>query len=264
MILGYFLAIVVGITLGLVGSGGSILTVPILVYTMGVDPVLSTTYSLFAVGVTAVVGSLKGFYQGEVDLRKVVSFGIPSLLMVFVTRTFILPCIPEIFIIGDWEIHQATVLMIVFAVVMLASAWSMIKGHSFAFVEKHTARRFGSGQIVMHGMLVGLVTGVVGAGGGFLIIPALVHFYHMPMKNAVSTSLVIIAVNAGFGLLGDVEKLPTFDWQILGGYTGLAIGGIFVGFYLANKISGDQLKKLFGYMILLVGMYILVKELFLI
>jgi len=261
MLIGFLLAVLVGITLGLVGSGGTILTVPILVHVMGVDPVLATTYSLFSIGISSLVGAVRGFAAGEVDVRKILAFGLPALLMVFAMRTFILPLVPEIIVIGSWEIHQAALLMALFAVVMTASSISMIRETAPPFFLSVGERETPVGMVVLLGMLVGMVTGTVGAGGGFLIIPALVHFFKMPMKNAVSTSLVIIAVNSLFGVLGDVEKLPVFDWPLILGYTLFAVVGIFVGFRLSDRMDGRKLGKLFGYLILAIGVYVFVSAL---
>lgn len=258
MLIGFLLAIAVGATLGLVGSGGTILTVPILVYVMGVEPMLATTYSLFAIGITSLVGSAKGFLAKEVDVEKVISFGIPSLLMVFITRSFLLPLLPAVIQLGPLEVEQSLLLMVLFALVMLASSWSMIRESERSQV---LVQDVPLAAVIAQGVLVGLITGVVGAGGGFLIIPALVNFYRMPIKQAVSTSLVIITVNSFFGVLGDVDRLPDFDWTLILGYTACAVLGIFIGFGLSNKINGQHLKKMFGYLILFMGIYILLKEL---
>ncbi|SMG20904.1 sulfite exporter TauE/SafE family protein [Sphingobacterium psychroaquaticum] len=257
MLIGFLLAIVVGATLGLVGSGGTILTVPILVYVMGVDPIMATTYSLFAIGITSFVGSVRGVMAKEVDLNKIVTFGIPSLLMVFVTRLFLLPLVPDVIVIAGIEVEQGVLLMVLFAIVMLASSWTMIKEQ-----ESHldASARIPLWQVISQGLLVGLVTGTVGAGGGFLIIPALVNFYGMPIKRAVSTSLVIITINSLFGVIGDAEKFVDFDWPLILGYTTCAVIGIFIGFALSHRIKGQHLKRMFGYLILVMGIYIILRE----
>lgn len=261
MLIGLLCAIFVGMTLGLVGSGGTILTVPILVYVMGVDPILATTYSLFAVGTTALIGSIRGLKNRDVDLSHVYHFGIPSLLSVFLTRTFLLPLVPEIIHIGSLALHQSVVLMLLFSLVMLASAMSMIGSRSISKLLP-TQRDGGDKrmQVAMAGILVGFVTGIVGAGGGFLIIPVLINFFNLSLRRAVATSLVIIAINSFFGVMGDLEKFVDFDWYLLIGYTLFTIGGIFAGFSLSKKINSDILKKIFGYFILVVSVYILVKE----
>lgn len=261
IIIGCILAILVGVTLGMIGSGGTILTVPILVYVMGVDPVLATTYSLFAIGITSLIGAGRGIVRKEADLPKVLTFGVPSLIVVFLTRSFILPLVPEVIHIGDLVFHQNVLLMILFSFVMIASSLSMIRSGKMTLKAPDEAVKTPIEVIALQGAMVGLVTGLVGAGGGFLIIPALINFYQLPMRKAVATSLIIITINSFFGVVGDLEKFPQFDWPLLLGYTGAAIFGIFIGFYFADKVSNKSLKVVFGYMILLVGCYILVKEL---
>src|SRR5690606_1495922 len=223
MVIGLILAIVVGITLGLVGSGGTILTVPILVYLMGVNPILATTYSLFAIGITSFVGAVKGYREKEVDVKQVFAFGLPSLVMVFITRTFILPLVPDVIHIGPWEFEQEVLLMIIFAFVMLASAISMIKGANDDTTIIPERVNTPLSLVIGQGVFVGMVTGVVGAGGGFLIIPALINFFRMPIRRAVSTSLAIIAINSFFGVLGDLEKFAEFDWLMILTYTFLTV-----------------------------------------
>ncbi len=260
IILGCILAIIVGITLGLIGSGGTILTVPILVYIMGVDPVLSTTYSLFAIGITSLIGAIRGIVKEEADLPKVLSFGIPSLIVVFITRLFILPLVPEVIQIAGFSFHQNVLLMILFSFVMIASSLSMIRSGKHDLEIPRENLRIPIEIVVLQGAIVGLITGLVGAGGGFLIIPALVNFYRLPMRRAVATSLIIISINSFFGVMGDIEKFEIFDWNLLLLYTGGTVLGIFIGFYLAEKIPNKLLKIGFGYMILFVGLYILIKE----
>jgi len=260
IILGCILAIIVGITLALIGSGGTILTVPILVYIMGVDPILSTTYSLFAIGITSFIGASRGIIKKETDLPKVLSFGLPSLIIVFITRSYILPLVPEVIHIAGYSFHQSVLLMILFSLVMVASSLSMIRSAKNGHEVPNESFKVPIEIIILQGILVGFVTGLVGAGGGFLIIPALVNFYHLPMRKAVATSLIIISINSFFGVMGDLEKVELFDWPLLLSYTGGTILGIIIGFYLSSKISNKSLKVAFGYMILFVGIYILISE----
>jgi len=258
LVLGFIFAFFIGITLGLVGSGGSILTVPVLVYILGVDPKLATTYSLFAIAISSFIGSIRNLFLKQVDLSKLLDFGLPSIIMVFLTRQFILPLIPEEFQIGPWLIHQNVVLMVFFGLVMLFSAWRMI-GYTHTS-EQDRAKEVPRYIMVLQGALLGLITGVVGAGGGFLIIPALVNFYHMSMLYAVSTSLAIISLNSFFGLAGDLEKFHLFDWDVLGPYTSLLMLGMFVGFYVSRFFKSEQLKKGLGYLVLVIGLYVIIKE----
>lgn len=260
-IIGSLLAAFIGVTLGMMGSGGSILTVPVLVYILHVDPNLATTYSLFAIGASSFAGSIVNYFRDTIDFRKVVDFGFPSVVTVFLTRQFFLPLVPDEFIIGNWRIHQSTLLMLIFACVMMLSAFSMIKRTVEPIAGEETV--YSRATTIIQGAGVGFVTGIVGAGGGFLIIPALVNFYKMPMSKAVPTSLTIICINSIFGLIGDIEKFELFDWEIISSYTGLLIVGMFVGFYLTKYFNGLQLKKGLSYLIFAISVFIFIKEIIL-
>lgn len=261
-ILGFFLAILIGISLGLIGGGGSILTVPVLVYLFQVDVVIATTYSLFVVGITSLVGSLSYFKKGLVNLRISLYFGLPSLAGVLLARKVILPIIPDvILIIGGFEMTKSIFLMLVFAVLMLLASYKMIKKQKVEEITSGT--NYNYGLVIMQGLLIGMVTGLIGAGGGFLIIPALVSLLHLPMKKAVGTSLLIIAINSVFGFSSSYNYFPIVDWQLLLSITGLSIVGIIIGSRLAKNIDGKQLKPAFGYFVLVMGILVIVKEIFL-
>jgi len=262
-IFGYASALVIGITLGLIGGGGSILTVPVLVYLMGLDPVMGTAYSLFVVGSTSVAGSISFYRRKLVSVKTAVIFGIPSIIMVYTTRRFIVPAIPEeIFEVGGLMVTRDLFLMVLFALLMVVASYSMIKGKQKLDNEEPQKQKFNYPAILLEGAIVGLLTGLVGAGGGFLIIPALVIFSKLDMKLAVGTSLVIIAAKSLIGFLGDVENYD-IDWAFLGLFTSISIVGIFLGTALSKKIHADHLKKSFGWFVLVMGIYILIKELFL-
>jgi len=260
MILGYIGAIIVGLTLGLLGGGGSILTVPILVYLLGTNPVLATAYSLFVVGATSLVGAIRNMAKGMVDIKIAIIFAIPAFIAVYLTRAYIVPAIPEeIISIGDFTLTKDLGIMLFFAIIMLAASYSMIRGRKEKEVAE--AHKLNVPLIVLEGAVVGVLTGIVGAGGGFLIIPALVLFANLPMKKAVATSLLIIAAKSLIGFIGDVQNL-VIDWSFLLIFTGLSIVGIFIGIYLNRFINGKHLKKAFGWFVLIMGIYIILKELF--
>lgn len=260
-IIGYFASIIIGISLGLIGGGGSILTVPVLVYLFGVDPVLATAYSLFIVGSTSLVGAFPKYKQGLVNLKTATIFGAPAIAAVFATRKFIVPAIPaNVFTVGDFTVTKSILLMLLFAVLMVFASYSMIKGNKEE-EENAGEQKFNYPLILLEGVVVGILTGLVGAGGGFLIIPALVILSKLPMKQAIGTSLLIIAAKSLIGFLGDIGH-QVIDWKLLIIVTILAIGGIFVGNWLSHKISGEKLKKGFGWFVLVMGIYIIVKELF--
>ena len=265
-ILGLVLAALVGISLGLIGSGGSILTVPILVYIMGIEPVLATAYSLFIVGSTALVGGIQSAIQKKVDFKTVFIFGIPSIAAVFLTRLWLVPLIPKVlFTVGTFVVTKPIALMVLFAIVMIAASISMIKPSKKEQKDEdeNAPRTYNYPVILLEGTVVGILTGLVGAGGGFLIIPALVLLAKMPMKLAVGTSLFIIAVKSLMGFVGDMQGDEAIDWVLLGSFTFAAVMGVFVGIFLSKKIAGEKLKTAFGIFVLVMGIYIIVKELFL-
>ncbi len=259
--IGYFSAIIIGVSLGLIGGGGSILTVPVLVYLFRVDPVLATAYSLFVVGLTSAVGSVSYFRKGLVNVKTAIIFGIPSIIAVFATRAWIVPAIPkEIFEVGGFMVTKSILMMVLFAILMIAASYSMIKKAKAAPEGAAAAQKFNYPLILLEGGVVGILTGLVGAGGGFLIIPALVVLSKLPMKEAVGTSLVIIAAKSLIGFLGESGDTP-IDWQFLLIITAFAVVGIFIGTALSKRIDGAKLKPAFGWFVLVMGIYIMIKEL---
>lgn len=262
IIAGYIASVFIGLSLGLIGGGGSILTVPVLVYLFGVDPVLATAYSLFIVGTTSLVGAFPKYKHGEINLKTAVIFGIPSIIAVYATRAYIVPAIPTVlFTIGNVVMNKALLMMMLFAILMVLASISMIRDKDKE--EKETGEQvFNYPMILLEGTVVGVLTGLVGAGGGFLIIPALVLLSKLPMKQAIGTSLLIIAAKSLIGFTGDPGK-QTMDWQLLISVTILAIIGIFMGNVLSKKVSAHRLKKGFGWFVLVMGIYIIIKEIFL-
>ena len=259
-ILGYAGALLIGIVLGLIGGGGSILTVPILVYVLGTDPVLATAYSLFVVGTSALVGAIRNAQKGMVDFKTGFIFAVPAFFTVYATRKFVVPAIPdELFSVGEFLVTKNVAIMVFFAIIMLAAAYFMIKGRKDEGGEEEEVS-YNIPMIIVEGVVVGFLTGIVGAGGGFLIIPALVLLAKLPMKKAVATSLLIIAIKSLIGFVGDVQNLE-IAWDFLLLFTALSIVGIFVGLYLNKFIDGKKLKKGFGWFVLIMGVYIVLKEL---
>jgi len=258
-IIGWILAVVIGLTLGLLGGGGSILTVPVLVYLLGINPVTSTGYSLFIVGLSALFGAISYYRKDLVDIKTAIVFGIPAIAGVYISRKVLVPAIPEeLFSLGDFILTKNIAIMVLFAVMMIAASYSMIKGrkdHGSLSVE----RKFNYPMILIEGLVVGVLTGLVGAGGGFLIIPALIILSKLPMKMAVGTSLAIIAVKSLIGFIGDVQNY-NIDWAFLLSFSALAVVGIFVGTKLSNVVSGQKLKPIFGWLVLIMGVFILGRE----
>jgi len=256
-IVGYALALLVGVSLGLIGSGGSILTVPILVYILKIEPFLATAYSLFIVGSTALIGGIQNAVNRKVNYKLVFLFGIPSLLAVYAMRAFVLPLVPDIFVFGTITLSKNVLLMVLFALVMFASSMKMIRPKAIA--PNHTQPH--QGKLILQGILIGTVAGTVGAGGGFLIIPALVLFANSSMKEAVGTSLFIVAIQSLVGFLGDLNN-PLIDLNLLLTFSSISIAGLFLGIFLTRYIPDNNLKKGFGYFVLLMALYIFSKEVF--
>lgn len=330
--LGFLIAILIGFTLGFIGGGGSILTVPVLVYMFQIEPVLATAYSLFIVGISASVGALNYMKKGLLSYKTAIVFAVPSLLAVFLTRRFLLPTIPEqlftigeldittdllfililigvmlavsllslnmtfrgskkhikafllvtpaaimvfivrqfiipkipdhLIVLGDFTLTKNVGIMVFFAIVMFFSSFSMIRGRKEPDQDKEPQGLLHNYPvIVLEGGIVGTITGLIGAGGGFLIIPALVLLAGLSMKMAIGTSLLIISVNSLLGFLGDIGN-QEIAWTFLLAFTGLAVIGIFAGSYATKFIDGNKLKKGFGWFVLTMSIYILIKELF--
>jgi len=264
-IIGYVASVFIGISLGLIGGGGSILTVPVLVYLFGISAELSTAYSLFIVGTTALVGGIRNATLGNVNYKTAVVFTIPAFIAVYATRAFLVPAIPnEIMTIGSFVLTKDIAIMVFFALVMLAASVSMIRNKRKDGEEEaaEVEPQFNVPAIIAEGAVVGVLTGIVGAGGGFLIIPALVLFAKIPMKKAVGTSLLIIAAKSLIGFIGDVQRPDLeIDWTLLLSVTAIAVVGIFIGIYLFKFIDGKKLKKGFGWFVLLMAVYIIAKQL---
>ena len=259
-ILGYIFAILVGVSLGLIGGGGSILTVPILVYLLGVEAAdTAPSYSLFVVGVTSLIGTIIKSRQGFISVKTAISFGIPAIIGIYMTRRFLVPIIPDELITTDTFIFtKRAFIMSLFALLMISASVFMIKGRKEQ-VENTQRHKFKLLLILIEGLLVGVLTGLVGAGGGFIIIPALIMLGNLPMKKAVGTSLAIIAAKSLIGFLGDLPNIE-IDWYLLLIFTTLAGVGIFIGHQLSHKIEGAKLKKWFGWFVLTMGIIIIFKE----
>ncbi|MCC7502128.1 MAG: sulfite exporter TauE/SafE family protein [Flavobacteriales bacterium] len=261
-ILGYIGAMLMGLSLGLIGGGGSILTVPILVYLFSVDAVLATAYSLFIVGFTSLIGSFSHMRLGNIHWLTALVFGIPSIAAVFLTRAYLVPALPDpLFSIGATAVSKSLGMLIFFALLMVAAAYSMIRKQKKNADTGAGEVKFNYPLILAEGAVVGTITGLVGAGGGFLIIPALVLLAKLPMKQAVGTSLIIIAAKSLIGFTGDLKGNEVIDWNFLLVFSAIAIVGIIAGSILSKRIPNEKLKPAFGWFVLAMGLYIITKEL---
>ena len=264
IILGYIAAVLMGMVLGVIGGGGSILTVPILVYLMGVAPDVATGYSLLIVGATAAFGAVRYFKEGLVDVKASILFAVPSIIAVYLTRAFLMPAIPETIAFQSLTIDKNLGIMVLFAMLMLASAAMMLKkaySKSAPATQVVENKQPNVGLIVIEGAVVGVVTGILGAGGGFLIIPALVLILGMPMKNAVGASLFIIALKSLLGFIGDLQtgiqlEMPLLPLMLVATFIGMAVST-----KVAGKLDGAALQKFFAFFTLVIAVFIMTKEL---
>ncbi len=258
MILGIAAFLLMGITLGLIGGGGSILTVPILVYIYGMSAQEATGSSLFIVGATALVGAVIAYFRNEINLSKSLPFAIPSLIGVFLARTFLVPWTPDPVInLDSFLVTKDMLLLILFAILMVVASFKMIRGT----LKIETVPNATVFTIARQGATVGMITGFVGAGGGFLIIPALVFLLRLTMRQAAGTSLMIIAINSSIGFIGDLLHDSNKNWFLLLTSLIVAIIGLMIGRLISPSFSEKSLKKIFGWFILVLGSVILIEQL---
>jgi uncharacterized protein len=259
----YGLALFVGITLGLVGAGGSILTFPILVYVAGIEPKQATSYSLFLVGATALFSTISYFKKGLLHLKTALYFFAPSFIAVFTMRKLILPHIPDnICTVQDYILTKDTLILVVFSTVMLLASFSMIRRKKACLEQTTGTIDFNYQAIAKQGLIVGTLTGLVGAGGGFLIVPALTMFARLPIRLTIGTSLLIVAINSLSGFCIDIAStgILDIDWNFLSCFLGMALIGSLIGTYLSNFIKAEYLRTIFGYFILVIALYMLYRQ----
>ncbi|MBY0554736.1 sulfite exporter TauE/SafE family protein [bacterium] len=258
---GFIASFLMGITLGLMGGGGSVLTVPIMVYLFGFTPTLATGYSLFVVGLTALIGSTLYIRKGEIDFKTGLLFALPSVIGVNISRGLIIPKIPQVILsFNNYALTKEILIMAAFAALMMIASFSMIKNKKEP-APASTSPLMRSLLIAIQALIVGLIAGFVGAGGGFLIIPALVLLAGLSMRVAVGTSLMIIAAQSLLGFAGDLSRGILVDWPLLLKVAAIAVIGIIAGSSVAHKIKEQQLKKIFGWFVLLMGISILIEQL---
>lgn len=257
--LGYLAAIVMGVVLGAIGGGGSILTVPILVYLFGQEASAATGYSLLIVGLTATYGAVSYYRQGLIEVKAAITFAIPSIIAVYLTRAFLMPAIPDVILTSPFVLEKNLAIMVSFAILMLLSAYMMLTKDNSKM--KSSGKAHSPILIVLEGALVGVATGMLGAGGGFLIIPALVLLMGMEMKKAVGASLLIISLKSLIGFTGDLQAGISLDWMLIGKIIAFTILGMWLATKIANKIESNKLQKGFGVFTLVIAIFILVKEL---
>jgi uncharacterized protein len=262
-IAGYIASLMIGISLGLIGGGGSILTVPVMVYLFNVQPLLATSYSLFVVGSTSLFGAANNYKKGFVNINTALLFGVSSIATVFLTRKFIIPVIIQFTVtIAGITVTESMFTMVLFALLMIMAGLPMVQTKNQPLIVIPSPKNINMPRLLLYGVAIGFITGLLGAGGGFLLIPTLVMVVGLPMKEAVGTSLLIIALNSLIGFTGDIGHF-IIDWKLLMSVTAISIAGIFIGGTMAGKIPAENLKKGFGWFILVMAVYIIIKEIFL-
>lgn len=239
------LSVLIGLSLGVLGGGGSILTVPILVYVAGLEPKEAIAASLFVVGVTSAAGVVSHARGGRVRWRTGLLFGLAGMAGAFVGG-----------LIGGHAPGQ--LLLLAFALMMVATSIAMLRGRRNVPSRAHS--ELPVFRVVLDGLVVGLVTGLVGAGGGFLVVPALALLGGLPMSVAVGTSLVVIAMKSFAGLAGYLTSVQ-LDWGLTLSVTAAAVVGSIIGGRLVGRIPEASLRKGFGWFVLVMGAYVLVQQL---
>jgi uncharacterized membrane protein YfcA len=253
---GYFFCIFIGFSLGLIGGGGSILTMPMLVFFFGIDPLIATTYSLFIVGLTAISGSIDHYRVRNIDYKTVLLFGIPSVIVLFLMRHWLLGLIPSTILrMGPLVLSKSLFIMVIFSITMLVAGWSMVRKKSYT----HSPEKSSYARLILQGCITGAITGFIGIGGGFIIVPSLVLFAGLSMKRAIGTSLVIITINCLVGILGNFEVVRSLNFIFLSVLSSLAIIGILIGNWSIRFIPDKQLKPVFGWIILVLSAVIFVR-----
>lgn len=245
LVLTLLLSVLIGVSLGLLGGGGSILTVPILTYVLGMDPQHAITASLFVVGVTSLVGMARHARAGRVAWRTGIGFGLAGMAGAFIGG-----------LIGGRI--PGVVLMILFAAMMIVTSVAMIRGRRQAPAADGTPPHRGV-RTIAEGFGVGFATSLVGAGGGFLVVPALALLGGLPMAVAVGTSLLVIAMQSTSGLVAHLFTV-SLDWPVVLAVTAAAILGSFLGSALVGRIHERWLRKGFGIFVLLMGVVVLAQE----
>lgn len=260
-ILGYFGALAIGVVLGLIGSGGSLMAIPIFTYFFHIGPITTTAYSLFVVGTSATIGAFGNLKKKLINFRIVVFFGIPTFIAMFLVRKFLIPIIPEeLFSLFGYVITQHLAILFLLAILMLVSGYTMIQSNK-NYHNPFEQLYYNYPLMIIAGVLIGVLTGVIGIGGGFLIVPSIVISLHLPMKNAVVTSMFIIALKSLIGFLGDILSVE-INWSFLLGFTLVSVLGILLGSYFSTFIKGEKLKKYFGWFLICIALCIMIKEVF--
>lgn len=264
--LGYAMALATGLSLGLLGSGGSLLAVPALVYFFGLDAVTATSYSLFIVGAVSLFGFSAKARDEALEWLPTLAFAAPSVVAVFGIRKYLVHSLPTAFVFPWGSYQRDTVILVMFAMVMLAAGLSMLRKSkpvtAAVSPRGHTLSKPGFFLLGAEGLAVGGITGLAGAGGGFLIVPAMTLLGGIPFKTAVMTSLMIISVQSLVGFTGDFAAGETIRWGFLLRFTLLSLAGVALGHAASGYWAGERLKQAYGWFTLFVSLAVLAREFF--
>lgn len=234
------------------------LSIPVLVYLFGIEPQLATSYSLLLIGISASSGAYQNIRKKLVAYNAALYYGVPSIIAVYSVRRWVMPNLPKVlFHIGSYTVDKSLYILTILAVVMLIAGYKMITSGPPAEDSEHEINHL---QLAFFAVMIGAFLGLVGAGGGFLMVPALIYFANVPTKKAIGTSLLLVAVNSFIGFLGDMRSHVVIDWSFFLAFACFSIVGVFIGQYLAGHIQNNKLKRYFGWFILITAVFIVVKE----
>lgn len=253
MYLGFIVSLLIGVVLGLVGGGGSILTVPLVHYFFGESIFLATSYSLFVVAISAGIGVLSRIGKDQVDYRGGIVFVLPSMITAFLIRRYVMDLFPISFSVAGFELSREVFISVLLLIVMFYTAYKTLLG-----TPQVEGGKVSIGTVILFGIATGLLSGFIGAGGGFIIVPILLRM-GLHMKNAVGTSMFIVTIQSAVALLGDfmsknLEGENTINWYTLGIITAMTVLGVLLGGYFQKFFTGKRLRQLFAYLLILVGL----------
>ena len=256
---GYIAALCAGLILGLLGGGGSILSIPILVYLFRLETSIATGYSLFIVGIATLVGCIIRLRLSILDIGVGMKFGLPAVLGSFVARMWLVPIIPgQIIILTTISISQRALILGLFSVLTISASFYMVFANNKLNKEIDIER---NDLLMLSGTAIGLLTGIVGMGGGFLIVPAIYFLTNLDLRKSIGTGLFIIAAKSLIGFMGDLSNFP-INWIFLIGITSITTVGIIFGTHASRIIEIGMLKRVFGFFVLAMGVLILTYEFF--
>ena len=249
---------IIGIAIGLLGAGGSILVMPVLVYILGLPPTIATTYSLGIVGISSAIAAMRTSRDQKVNAKVIFTFAFPAMFSIMIMRAFIMPALPKVLKIGMLQISIDSFSMIILSILMLISAQRMISQKKLQGDESND---ISLSLLVLTGFFIGVLTGFTGIGGGFLIVPAMILIGRMNVKEAAFTSMILIAMNALPGFFVDILNGKNLEWGLFTLLTIASVFGGYAGIMLSKRIRQDLLRISFGIIIALLALFILFIEL---